>query len=53
MARPIAPTPVLRGKAAQKFIKEIEATKPYTPPTFDYKKMQEVVHGVLGKNEQK
>ncbi len=47
MARPIAATPVLRGKDAQAFIKAIENPKPYTPPVFDLEKMGKEVRRIL------
>jgi hypothetical protein len=39
MARPIEPTPALRGKDAATFLKAVQNPKPYTRPTFDLEKM--------------
>ncbi len=47
MARPIEATPVLRGKDAQAFVEAIQNPKPYTPPVFDFKKMDKEVRRIL------
>jgi len=41
MARPIDPTPVLRGKAAKRFVRAAQNPKPYEAPTFDIAKMHQ------------
>ena len=40
MARPIEATPVLKGCDAINFIQSAQSPTPYTPPSFDMKKMQ-------------
>lgn len=35
MARPIQPTPILRGKDAQNFLKDLQETKP-TPAVYQH-----------------
>ena len=50
MARPIMPTPTLKGKAAEKFIRELEAnkSKPVYPSAkkADHKKLAEIVASI-------
>jgi hypothetical protein len=47
MARPIAATPVLKGKAAAVFLKAIGNPKPYTPPVVDMDKLDRHVKAYL------
>jgi hypothetical protein len=47
MARPIAATPALKGKDALAFINAIENPKPYTPPVFDFEKMDREMRRIL------
>jgi hypothetical protein len=41
MARPIEPTPVLRGIAAKKFVEMAATPKPVVERKIDYRKMHE------------
>ena len=52
MARPIAPTPVLRGKDAKKFIEAARDPKPFNPPGTDNAKAVEEIKQRLLTREQ-
>ena len=43
MARPIEPTPTLRGKDAERFIAEAKDPKPFVPPKVDNAKALEAI----------
>ena len=43
MARPIAPTPALRGEEAKKFIEAAKNPKPFAPPIIDNAKAVEEI----------
>lgn len=53
MARPIEATPALAGEGAVKFVNAVMNPKPYTPPTFDTKKMLEKVRHIAQERVQK
>jgi len=43
MARPIEATPVLKGRAAEKFVQMAQNPKPYVSPVFDLEKMNKAI----------
>lgn len=47
MAKPIEATPVLYGKQAQQFLKDIRNPKPYTPQVFDLEKIHAEVRKIM------
>jgi len=53
MARPIAPTPILRGKEAERFITAAKNPKPFEPPKVDNAKALEAIKQRLLAREQK
>jgi hypothetical protein len=53
MARPIEPTPVLRGKDADRFIAATKNPKPFSPPKVDNTKALEAIKQKLLAREQK
>lgn len=53
MARPIAPTPVLLGKDAERFVAKTKNPQPYTPKTFDIKAMAAAVVSRMAQHGQK
>ena len=53
MARPIAPTPALRGKEAEKFIVAAKNPQPFAPPKVDNAKALEAIKQRLLAREQK
>ncbi len=55
MARPIEATPVLRGRQAARFIKNLNAPKTSTKPVIDIQKLHSQVMEILksDRNEQK
>ena len=53
MARPIAPTPTLRGKEAERFIAAAKDPKPFVPPKVDNAKALEAIKQRLLSREQK
>lgn len=53
MARPIAPTPTLRGKDAERFIVAAKSPKPFAPPQVDNGKAIESIKQRLLAREQK
>ena len=53
MARPIAPTPTLRGKEAERFIAAANNPKPFEPPKVDNAKALEAIKQRLLAREQK
>jgi hypothetical protein len=53
MARPIAPTPALRGKEAQKFIESAKNPKPFNPPKVDNEKaIEEIKQRFLAREQE-
>ena len=53
MARPIAPTPALRGKEAERFIAAAKNPKPFVPPKLDNAGALEAIKQRLLAREQK
>lgn len=47
MARPIAPTPTLKGEDAKRFIEAAKNPKPFPPPRVDAEKLVEHVRAVI------
>ena len=53
MARPIAPTPVLTGEDAKRFIERAKNPQPFTPPQVDTEKLARFARNLLKEREQK
>ncbi|MDR1396540.1 MAG: hypothetical protein LBJ14_02235 [Desulfarculales bacterium] len=53
MARPIAPTPTLKGEDAKKFLKAAENPETFSPPHVDAENLAQVVYQTLSKDGQK
>ena len=53
MARPITPTPALRGKEAARFIAAAKNPQPFVPPRVDNAKALETIKQRLLAREQK
>ncbi|MDR2821046.1 MAG: hypothetical protein LBB60_11025 [Desulfovibrio sp.] len=53
MARPIAPTPALRGEDAKKFVAAAKDPQPFPPPSVDNDKAIEAIKQRLLEHEQK
>ena len=53
MARPIAPTPALRGKDAERFVAAAKNPKPFEPPKVENSEALEAIKQRLLAREQK
>jgi hypothetical protein len=51
MARPIAPTPTLRGKAARRFVEAAKNPEPFVAPKVDVDKLVKIAHQILKADE--